>query len=195
VIQADPTVKGENAYRGTRILSPTLGDRLRFGSAEYNAANDFLIEEVWRLDNDDLRGWLTGLTTDILYCMPIRRTMSNKDGNGFQFSAFWLYEDIHSLKFKIDRLYGDHAYSEDPRSRTRRLVTNIRVHATANPDEYVLQSAICLRRNRADAHRSDTISARRDDIVRKTPDGWKLAQRVVLMDQAVLGTPNLTVFF
>jgi 3-phenylpropionate/cinnamic acid dioxygenase small subunit len=106
----------------------------------------------------------------------------------------WFYEDLSSLQFKVARMETDSAFAEDPPSRVRRLISNVRVHETSTPGEYLAQSYILLRRNRGDAYASDSISARRDDLIRRTDSGWKLAQRTILMDQAVLGTPNLAVF-
>jgi hypothetical protein len=40
----------------------------------------------------------------------------------------------------------------------------------------------------------DVISGERHDIVRRTPDGWRLARRRILLDHTILGTSNLAVF-
>jgi hypothetical protein len=40
----------------------------------------------------------------------------------------------------------------------------------------------------------DVMSAERRDLVRRTPDGWRLARRLVLLDHTILGTSNLAVF-
>ena len=76
----------------------------------------------------------------------------------------------------------------------RRLITNLRLHETQTPNEYFAQSYLLLRRNRGDAHATDTLSARRDDVLRRTSEGWKVARRKILLDQSVLGMPNLAVF-
>ena len=174
--------------------TPEAGKRINFGERVYNEISDFLIEEAWLLDEDLFRDWLGLLAEDVLYTMPVRQTMYRRSGKGFQASMNWFYEDLTSLQFKVARMETDSAFAEDPPSRVRRLISNVRVHETSTPGEYLVQSYILLRRNRGDAYASDSISARRDDLIRHTDGGWKLAQRTILMDQAVLGTPNLAVF-
>ncbi|MCO2636582.1 aromatic-ring-hydroxylating dioxygenase subunit beta, partial [Pseudomonas aeruginosa] len=79
-------------------------------------------------------------------------------------------------------------------SRTRRLVTNVFVEETEKGDEFVVTSYLLLTRNRFKDHHVDIISGERRDVLRLTEDGFKLARREVILDQAVLGTPNLAVF-
>jgi len=95
---------------------------------------------------------------------------------------------------RVLRLSGKSAWAEDPPSRTRRLVTNVFVEETANPDEYVVTSYLLLTRSRFKDHHVDIISGERRDVLRMREDGFKLARREVIIDQAVLGTPNLAVF-
>jgi hypothetical protein len=45
---------------------------------------------------------------------------------------------------------------------TGNKITNLRLHETRAPGEYLAQSYLLLRRNRGDAHVADTLSARRD---------------------------------
>jgi hypothetical protein len=70
----------------------------------------------------------------------------------------------------------------------------MRLHETAVPGEYLVQSYLLIHRNRGDAHHFDIFSARRDDILRQTPTGWLLAKRTILVDQASLGLANLALF-
>ena len=49
-------------------------------------------------------------------------------------------------------------------------------------------------RNRFDDDHYDLISGVRTDILRVDGDTYKLARREVIIDQAVLGTPNLGIF-
>ncbi|MCF5096394.1 aromatic-ring-hydroxylating dioxygenase subunit beta, partial [Pseudomonas gessardii] len=43
-------------------------------------------------------------------------------------------------------------------------------------------------------HHVDIISGERRDVLRLGEAGFKLARREVIIDQAVLGTPNLAIF-
>ncbi len=51
-----------------------------------------------------------------------------------------------------------------------------------------------LWRNRFDNPTYDMLTGKREDIVRRTDGGLKLACRIVLLDQAALGAPYLNVF-
>jgi 3-phenylpropionate/cinnamic acid dioxygenase small subunit len=87
-----------------------------------------------------------------------------------------------------------YAYAEDPPSRTRRYISNVRVHETGGPGEYFVTSSALVIRNRWDNPTYDLISVERQDILRATDDSYRLARRTVLLDQVTLGTPNMTIF-
>jgi 3-phenylpropionate/cinnamic acid dioxygenase small subunit len=171
------------------------GLQIPFGDARYNAAMHFLIEEAHCLDENQFREWMALLTEDIVYTAPVRQTMSRDDGRGFYPGSNWIYDDLGSIAFKLKRnLESDSAFAEDPPTRTRRLVTNMRLFETDNPSELLAISSVLLRRNRGDNAISDEISARRDDIIRSDGDGLKLARRTVWLDHTVLGMSNLAVY-
>jgi 3-phenylpropionate/cinnamic acid dioxygenase small subunit len=174
---------------------PELGRRLRFGEPIYNEICDFLIEEAFLLDEDRLREWLALLAEDVLVTMPVRQTRYRKDGRGFSPSMTWMREDLTSLTWKVSRMLDtDSAFAEDPPSRVRRAVCNVRVHETTDPNEFLAQNCLLIRRARGDAAVADMLSFRRDDLLRRSGDVWKLARRTLFMDQSVLGTPNLSIF-
>jgi 3-phenylpropionate/cinnamic acid dioxygenase small subunit len=170
------------------------GKAIPFGAGVYNEAMHFLIEEAYLLDDGLFNEWLGLLADDVQCTMPVRQSFNRKKGNGFNDGMNWLFDDKGALTFKAQRMYTDSAFAEDPPSRVRRIVSNLRLHETAVAGEYLAQSYLLLHRSRGDAHQFDTFSARRDDILRKTDAGWKLAKRIVLVDQAVLGLANLALF-
>lgn len=73
-------------------------------------------------------------------------------------------------------------------------MTNVFVEETAKPDEFVVTSYLLLTRSRFKDTHVDVISGERRDVLRLGETGFKLARREVILDQAVLGTPNLAVF-
>jgi 3-phenylpropionate/cinnamic acid dioxygenase small subunit len=95
---------------------------------------------------------------------------------------------------RVMRLSGKSAWAEDPPSRTRRLVTNVRVERGDKPDEYKVRSYLLVTRSRFNFDEYDLISAERHDVLRQVDGVFKLARREILLDQAVLGTPNLAIF-
>lgn len=170
------------------------GKQIPYGESRYNAVKHFLIEEAHLLDENLFAEWLDLLADEIIYTVPVRQSLSRDDGRGFYPGMNWIYDDLGSLKFKLKRnLESDSAFAEDPPTRTRRFISNVRLFETENQDEYFVQCSVLLRRNRADHAISDEISGRRDDIIRSTPDGMKLVRRIVWLDHAVLGMSNFAV--
>jgi 3-phenylpropionate/cinnamic acid dioxygenase small subunit len=85
-------------------------------------------------------------------------------------------------------------WAENPVSRTRRFITNIRVHHTGVDNEYKVTSSILLVRSRYDEDKLGLLSAERIDVIRRTDEGLRIARRDILADQATLGLANLAVF-
>jgi phthalate 3,4-dioxygenase subunit beta len=164
---------------------------LPYSDPAHLAAHQFLVEEAALLDAADYSGWLALLTEDIRYVMPVRVTTARGAPASNGMGHF--DEDMYALRKRVQRLATDHAWTEDPPSRTRHFVTNIRTFR-AGPGELKVESALLLFRSRGDTRAADLISAGRADLLRQTEDGLKLARREITVDEAVLRTQNLAVF-
>src|SRR6185312_9188147 len=90
-------------------------------------------------------------------------------------------EDMYALRKRVQRLATDHAWTEDPPSRTRHFVTNVRTFR-AEGDDLRVESALLLFRSRGDTREASLISAGRTDLLHAT------------VDESVLRTQNLAVF-
>lgn len=135
------------------------------------------------------------LDTDLVYTVPLRQTrLASELKTTIVRSVQHYHDDYRSMMGRILRLSGKSAWAEDPPSRTRRLVTNVFVEETQKPEEFVVTSYLLLTRSRFKDHHVDIISGERRDVLRLREDGFKLARREVILDQAVLGTPNLAIF-
>lgn len=175
---------------------------LSYADPAHLAAHQFLVEEAALLDAADYAGWLDLLCADIRYLMPVRVTTAR--GAGFDSLADMGHfdEDIYALRKRVQRLATDHAWTEDPPSRTRHFVTNVRTfppcwHKPAGPNggaEFAVESAVLLFRSRGDTREADLVSAGRTDLLRETAAGLRLARREIRVDEAVLRTQNLAVF-
>jgi phthalate 3,4-dioxygenase beta subunit len=177
----------------------TAGLPLPYGDPAHLAAHQFLVEEAALLDAADFAGWLGLLCEDIRYLMPVRVTTAR--GAGFDSLADMGHfdEDMYALRKRVQRLATDHAWTEDPPSRTRHFVSNVRTfaHGSAFPNdgaELRVESALLLFRSRGDTREADLVSAGRTDLLRETAGGLRLARREILVDEAVLRTQNLAVF-
>ena len=171
----------------------TAAGPLRYGDPAHLAAHQFLVEEAALLDAADYASWLELLCEDIRYVMPVRVTTAR--GAGFDSLADMAHfdEDLYALRKRVQRLATDHAWTEDPPSRTRHFVTNVRTFRDEG-DDLQVESALLLFRSRGDTREADLISAGRTDLLRATADGLRLARREITVDESVLRTQNLAVF-
>jgi 3-phenylpropionate/cinnamic acid dioxygenase small subunit len=159
----------------------------------YLECTRFLNREAELLDNRQFREWLGLLAADIDYRVPVRITPDRQSGvSPFSNDAFHMVEDWGSLKTRVARFETDYAWSEDPPSRTRRFVSNVRVDAS-RPDEVEVKSNLLLYRARGDAP-AELICGERHDVLRQVEGQWKIAKRLVLLDHTSLPTQNLAVF-
>lgn len=156
----------------------------------------FLYREAELLDGWRLREWLGLLTDDVRYRVPIRIAKERSDDPraGVSTEMFHLDEDIHSLELRVDRLETGYAWAEDPPSRLRHFITNVRVAGSADK-ELVVRSNVLVYRSRWDRPEHDLLSGERHDLLRRVDGDLRLAERTVVLDSTTLPTLNLTFFF
>lgn len=160
----------------------------------YWEAYSFLMREAEVLDERHEREWLEMLTDDVEYLMPVRVNRERGEGDGFSEESFYFEETRGSLELRVRRFETEYAWAEDPPSRTRHFVTNVRVAPGEEDDEVAVRSNLLLYRSRGSEPNHDLISAERKDVLRKEDGQWKLRWRVILLDHHVLTTHNLSVF-
>lgn len=152
----------------------------------------FLIKEAELLDRGQFREWLQLLTADVIYQMPMRATRERSAGDGFD-TMHHFDEDRPSLEMRVRRLETEYAWAEEPATRTRRFVTNLRVEAGAADDELLATVNVLIFRSRGDAATHTLLSMERQDTVRLEDGQWKLAKRVMLLDQTSLPVSHISV--
>jgi phthalate 3,4-dioxygenase subunit beta len=167
---------------------------VKYGSEVYNDVLDFVYREAEMLDDRLHREWLGLLTDDVRYVMPVRITSPHSLTDSALDDMEHFDEDRYSLEKRVSRFETEHAWAEDPPSRTRRFVTNVRCWHGEGEVEVVVVSNLLLFRSRGDIHDHDLLSARRNDVLRREHGGLKLARREILVDESVLRTQNLAVF-
>jgi 3-phenylpropionate/cinnamic acid dioxygenase small subunit len=158
---------------------------------------DFFYLEAELLDDRKLREWLDLLTDDVRYWMPIRHNTAerpqeiaeelSKPGEGYYFD-----DNKQSLRLRVERVYSKSAWSEQPPSRTRHLISNIRIKKD-NGSEIEVQSNFLVYRTRMESDK-DMFVGTRQDILRRVDGGFKIARRTIVLDQAVLDAKNISVF-
>lgn len=187
--------KSTAAPDSTTILRGLVSRRrVPLGSEVYNRLLETLYDEAAALDERRFDDWVAMLAQDLVYQAPIRltRTGANKDRDVMR-TMFHFDEDYTSILMRTGRLQKS-AWAEDPPSRCRRFVTNVRVGECDAAGEYEVVSYIFLERSRGDNPENETLTAERRDIWRETEGRYVLARREIIVDQSVLGMSNLAVF-
>ncbi|MCQ8192691.1 aromatic-ring-hydroxylating dioxygenase subunit beta [Streptomyces rugosispiralis] len=155
----------------------------------------FLYREAELLDNTDYSGWFeTCLSEGLEYRIPIRttRVRTSRDAE-FSTTGFHMTDTYGTMRTRVNRLLTEHAWAEDPPSRTRRVVTNVRVRELG-PDTAEVKSYLTLYRSQGDTTEYDLIVGERQDVLGMEDGAWRLRSRLVLLDHTILGTANLGVF-
>src|SRR5712691_5415595 len=83
----------------------------------------FLVEEAALLDEWRLEEWLALMAEDSRYLVP---PLDAPDAD-HRDTLFLLADDWRSLASRVRQLLSGTTWAENPRSRTRRLVTNVRL--------------------------------------------------------------------
>lgn len=83
----------------------------------------FLIEEAWLLDEWRLDDWLSLFAETARYVVP-STDLPHGDPTH---DLVLIDDDFHRLRARIERLKGRSAHRELPRSRTRRIISNVRI--------------------------------------------------------------------
>ena len=167
---------------------------LPFNDIRHLEAHQFLVDEAYLLDAQRYEAWLATLTDDVRYTMPVRVTTAR--GAGFDTSPGMDHfdEDKYSLCQRVARMGTEHAWAEDPPSRLRHFITNVRTFTGDDEVHLVVESAELLFRSRGDVNDSALMSCGREDVLRWCDDRWKLARRMIIGDESVLRMQNLAVF-
>lgn len=154
---------------------------------------EFLYREAELLDEGHFEDWLALMSDDISYQMPVRLTRERgpEPDRSDQMQFFW--DDRTTLELRVRRLRTDFAWAEDPPSRTRHFISNVRI-APVGSDEFEVRSYVLIFRSRGDVAQFELISGERRDLLRRSEGGWRLARREFVVDQASLANRNLAIF-
>lgn len=160
----------------------------------------FLYAEAALLDARDYRAWLGLLADDIHYWMPIRRTVTTADLD-LEFTKpgemAYFDDDRAMLEMRVKKLEAGSAWSEDPPSRSRHFVANVRILGV-DGDEIALEAAFHLYRSRLNSEQ-DSWFGRRNDVLRRVATelggGFRLARRHLFLDQTVILAANMSTIF
>ncbi len=172
---------------------PQAAAPLPYTDQRHQSAAQFLTEEAHLLDTSDFEGWLELMDPQIRYRMPVRVTAVKAADEVDVQTMHHFDEDWYSLQKRVQRFGTDYAWTEDPQSRIRHHVSNVRTFA-GDGDELVVESAVLLYRSRGDRTAPSLLSAGRTDVLVATEEGLRLRSRDIEIDESVLRTQNLAIF-
>jgi 3-phenylpropionate/cinnamic acid dioxygenase small subunit len=158
----------------------------------------FLYDEAALLDERRYLEWIRLVADDVHYFMPIRKNIKfgewERENSDAASEIAWFDEGKDVLEGRVRQLMTGVHWAEEPVSRVRHLITNIRV-LDIRDDEVMVSDNFFVWHNRL-LEEVNLFVGRRDHILRRDPDtGFKIAKRTVLLDQNVLLAKVVTFFF
>ncbi len=147
----------------------------------------FYYAEAALLDAHRYRDWYDLFTDDTHYFMPIRRTRTRREMDK-EFTKpgeiAYFDDDKMLLNGRVLKFESGTSWAEDPPSRTRHMVHNVRV-ITDRGDELDIESNFHIYRTRLKSEEDAWVGSRQDTL-RRDGDSFKIAKRVILLEQTVL---------
>ena len=143
---------------------------------------DFLYHEAALLDEWKLDAWERLLTDDACYYVPPNDQL---DGD-HRSTLFLVADDRERIRQRIIRINDPNCHAEFPKSRTRRMISNVRIVAVEGDLVTVAANFVCYRFRRYERIREYVGGYR--FVLRRAGDGFKIKERRVLIDAHELGT-------
>jgi len=142
---------------------------------------DFLFEEAALLDAWRLDDWLELLTEDAVYRVP---SNDAPDGDPRD-TLFTIADDIARIRGRVKRLNSPEAHAESPKSRTRRIISNVRITGT-DGDNVDIEANFVVYRFRRDERIGEYVG-RYVYRLKRTDGGFRITQRTAILDSQELG--------
>jgi len=142
---------------------------------------DFLFHEAALLDEWRLDEWLALLTEDAKYRVPSNDAPAGDPAD----TLFLIADDIQRIRGRVARLKDPHAHAEFPHSRTRRLVTNVRVSPLGD-SEIEVHANFAVYRMRRGGNESVYVGRYRY-LLRRVGGELRIAMREAILDSEELG--------
>lgn len=160
----------------------------------------FLFHEADLLDARQYDQWLELLDEGFAYRMPLARNVRRKDAH-LEFTgdhdAAWFDEGKATLRQRVAQIATGAHWAEEPPSRVSHLVTNVRI-VSVEPEPAGLKVQVRCRffvyQNRLQGEVALFVG-KRNDVLQRSGDGWRILAREILLDQNVLQAKALTTFF
>jgi benzoate/toluate 1,2-dioxygenase beta subunit len=141
----------------------------------------FLFAEARFADEGDYDAWLSLWTDEALYWIP-----ANSDDYDPNEHVSIIYADRERLQDRIDRLKSGGAWAQEPKSRARRLISNIEIEGPDKNDEITVRSNFVLGELRRG--RQTIYFAQQIHHLRPTAAGLRMSYKKVMLinnDEAI----------
>ena len=152
------------------------------GGVTRQQVEEFLYEEAALLDAWRLDDWLTLLTDDAVYNVP---SNDRPDGDSRD-TLFIIADDIRRIRARVARLKKPDAHAEFPPSRTRRMITNVRI-VSQQADVLRVEANFSVHRFRRNEGIRAFVGHYRYEL-HATGGGLKIARREAIIDSMELGS-------
>ncbi|MEU4169236.1 aromatic-ring-hydroxylating dioxygenase subunit beta [Streptomyces sp. NPDC026665] len=159
----------------------------------------FYYAEAELLDDHRYEEWITLFTEDSHYWIPTRmtRTIRERDRElARRGQGALVADDYDRLRGRVRRVTSGIQWSEEPPSRTRRLLTNIRVDSL-DSGELEVKTNFWVYRSRLERHQ-DWFVGERTDLLRPAGDGfahpYRIADRTIVFEQTTVLAPSISIF-
>lgn len=184
----EPQVDTEGAAAALLGEQPlTALERLRMD------VEGFLVREATLLEDCEFEAWLGLFHPDIRYWAPVRITREGF-GDVVEEGGLCHFEDDYGfLELRIASLRSKNAWAEIPPSRTRRMITNVQVEGVEGDRVSVRSNFVVYRTRLADVE--NLFVGRRDDVLIRHRDSWRIQSRRILFDTVVLQSDNISILF
>jgi p-cumate 2,3-dioxygenase subunit beta len=140
---------------------------------------DLLYKEAALLDEWRLEEWLELLSDDAVYEIPPTDVPEGDARN----TLFIIADDAIRIRSRVKQLLGKSAWAENPQSRTRRMISNVRVLG-ADGDRILATANFAVHRMRYES--VDTYIGRYDYKLVRVGNELKIKERRAVLDNEAL---------
>ena len=140
---------------------------------------DLLYREPALLDEWRLEEWLEMLTDDAIYQVPSTDAPEGDARN----TLYIIADDALRIRSRVKQLLGKLAWAENPHSRTRRMITNVRV-VGVDGDDVLVTANFVVHRMRYET--VDTYVGRYDYRLAHFGNTLKIRERRASLDNEAL---------
>jgi 3-phenylpropionate/cinnamic acid dioxygenase small subunit len=150
-----------------------MGAAVPVSTSLIEQVTQFIYKEARLQDDHQYDAWESLWTDDGIYWIP-----ANGEGTDPENEMSIIYDNRSRIALRIRQFHTGKRFSQTPRSRLRRIVSNIEILDQNDDHTLVTSNAMVF-----ESHtRGDTIWASRNEYkLRSTPDGLRMALKKVVL--------------